>query len=560
MAAWLCPTIGLIAAGWALWSGRRDLARLEDEIAARNRLKLASLADGLESYLTHIGITLRTIASAPGVRQMRADSRDYIDEIYQQNHARHRLAEVYVIQSDFDGQRRPFMTFEHEESAASLSEIHSLDREAVEYAVQREQIRRFAADPAATEDVSPPVMLCVGQPGIIYSVPIRDGPVLRGIVAGMIPSQTLAHLLETGDATESAVLLDSASNVVVRLRAGEEMLAQVAAAVAARGAGEPGARTVAGWMMLTARVRPADGAPWRLAFVYDLAAQLGPLGVNTALPGLSIAATVALLGLIAGILFRTTRALLLTRHEALSRAEELSHVARVTSISELATGLAHEINQPLTAIVTYAEACRVRASVERQLPDDTREDLDAIANEAQRATAIVDRVRRFLKKRPPERAIEDPHRLVRDSVALLAPVLRETRVEVRFDFAGGAPRIRADAVQVMQVLVNLLRNAVEAIERGAAATRLVQIRTRTVDGQFECAIEDSGPPVDDQHFRRLFTLFHSTKPGGLGMGLRISRTIAESHGGRLWAVRRTGGGLTLRFTLPLEPGAGRDGA
>ncbi|MCG3125364.1 MAG: Adaptive-response sensory-kinase SasA [Phycisphaerae bacterium] len=559
LASWLGPILALAAAGGIIRHEQLAIRTLEDQLAARSRLKLSVLAETVASYLTHVGLTLRTIAAEPSVRRMRADSREYLAEIYEQNHVRHRLAEVYVVQANFDGTQRPFMTFEHEEHGTPLEQLHSPERELAEYSTQRAQLRQFEAAPDVTESISRPIPLCIGELGLVYSVPIRESGQLNGIVAGMIPVEALSRLIRTGEMSEAALLLDSGGAEVARYAEPGSAVAAVPAEELAAAMGSETA-CIRDWQASAVTIGISAAQRWRLVLLSDRHAQLAALRGDASAPGLAPASTVLVLGLVAGGLFRTARALLLARQAALARSHELAHVTRVTTISELAAGLAHEINQPLAAIVTFAEACASRTRGGHERPEETLKDLDAIGGQAQRATAIVERIRRFIRNRPPQTLTQDLHGLIREAGGMLGAAIRDARVEVRYELRAAPSVVRVDPVQITQVIVNLMRNAIEAMADGNNRRRELTVETVAGSGgMVECRIRDTGPRLSDEQFTGLFTPFQSSKLNGLGLGLSICWTIVEAHRGRIWAERVADGGLSVHFTLPVHAG-GRLGA
>ncbi len=559
LATWLCPLIALVAAGSLLVSAFGQFDTIRNQLAARSELRLDQLRDALETHLTHVAITLQTIAAEPGVKRMSADSRDFLQAVYAENYAHHQLSEVYVIESDFDGQRRPFMAFEHEEHEQSIAEIHSLEREVDEYRVQREQIARFKLEPTRRSLVSAPIPLCVGERGLVFSAPIRGPQRVHGIVAGMVPISTLDRLLDTGDSTEAALILDADRTVLANCRVSAATVEKIRAMPSTRAPRRTEHQRVDGAVVFARPLVFGDAIDWTLVFVMDEPARLAALGWASPLPGLGSAVAIGLLGVVSGVLAHTTRGLFVARHEAIARAEQLSHATRVHSMSELATNLAHEISQPLAAIVTFAEASARRTRGGRQSPDAALEDLEAIRQQAARATATIDRVRDFVRNRPPRRTRESLNALIHESVRMLAPHAREARTEIRLDLDESVAKVRADAVQIMQVLVNLIRNGIEAMSALPAADRVLAVSSReAVAGQVECQVADRGPALSEERFERLFTPFETSKPGGLGLGLSISRTIVELHGGRIRAERSRPQGLRMVFALPADRGEGLD--
>src|SRR2546422_4072553 len=249
----------------------------------------------------------------------------------------------------------------------------------------------------------------------------------------------------------------------------------------------------------------------------------------------------------------------LTEHllasEGLREAQaSLAHVTRVTTLGEVTASFAHELNQPLAAIVNNANACLGLLPRGRHDLDEVREALGDIVGDAERASAIIERVRGLAKRSPLERV---PLRLVDvvdDVVALAAAESAARRVAIRTDVAGDLPLVLGDRVQLQQVLLNLVVNGMDAMSKAEEADRRLEIRGRseTHDGTqaITISVQDRGIGLQAGHTERIFEAFYTTKPHGMGMGLAISRSIIEAHGGRLWAESNRGPGATFSFRLP----------
>jgi two-component system sensor kinase FixL len=210
------------------------------------------------------------------------------------------------------------------------------------------------------------------------------------------------------------------------------------------------------------------------------------------------------------------------------------HVSRLATIGEMAAGVAHELNQPLTAITTYAQACtRLLDRMEPNL-GDVRDALQQIASQAARAGAIIRRLRSLVRHTDSQRQPGDINVLVEELRELMESDARVHGVRLRFELARGLPRVLADAVQIQHVLLNLLRNAFEALGPVEPGKREVVIRTSlTGEGDVELSVSDSGPGVDPAIEDRIFDPFFTTKESGTGLGLTISATILRIHGGTL---------------------------
>jgi C4-dicarboxylate-specific signal transduction histidine kinase len=229
---------------------------------------------------------------------------------------------------------------------------------------------------------------------------------------------------------------------------------------------------------------------------------------------------------------------------------ELAHVGRVTTIGELAASIAHEVSQPLAAVVANGNASlNWMAGDPPNLPE-ARDSVTRIVRDGRRAGEVIQRIRALLKKSPPAPTEQNVNDVLRDVLALVADALTRQRIEARADL-GDVPPVLADRVQLQQVILNLVMNGVDAVnERGDGPRRLV-ISTRTLDtGEVTMAVEDSGAGVDPAVLDKLFDPFFTTKPQGMGMGLSVSRSIVESHGGRIWASINQGAGATFHVSLP----------
>lgn len=230
---------------------------------------------------------------------------------------------------------------------------------------------------------------------------------------------------------------------------------------------------------------------------------------------------------------------------------ELARLARLNELGEMASTLAHELNQPLSAIANYVQGCRRMID---KLDDEharrLRGALDETARQAIRAGDIIRHLREFVTRGETEKSPEDIKHLVEEAGALALVGSRERGVKSIFEFGADSGMVVADGVQIQQVLVNLMRNAVEAMRE--SPRRELVVRTRPLNGQrMLVEVEDTGPGISDEVMDRLFQPFVTTKSGGMGIGLSISRRIIESHGGELTAQRNKAGGATFSFTLPL---------
>jgi PAS domain S-box-containing protein len=230
--------------------------------------------------------------------------------------------------------------------------------------------------------------------------------------------------------------------------------------------------------------------------------------------------------------------------------EELAHVARVTTLGEMAASIAHEVDQPLSGVVINANASlRFLTSASPNL-DEVRDGLQAIARDGRRASDVIGRIRALARRTSTEKEPLDINEVIREVVALAEGEARRARARCRTELAGDLPRVVGDRVQLQQVVLNLLLNGLEAMHAVVGRPRdLVISSQREATDRVRVAVQDSGSGIDPQFAPRMFEAFYTTKPGGLGMGLSISRSIVEQHGGRLWAVPNDGHGTTFQFTV-----------
>jgi C4-dicarboxylate-specific signal transduction histidine kinase len=236
---------------------------------------------------------------------------------------------------------------------------------------------------------------------------------------------------------------------------------------------------------------------------------------------------------------------------------ELAHVARVNSMGEIAASLAHELNQPLTAILLNAHAATQMLATSAVPGPDIGQIFGEIAVDARRAGEVIHRIRSLLKKGEFEFAPLDVGEVLRDVLVLVRADAVMRKATIGTEIEPALPRVRGDRVQLQQVLLNLILNGLEAMEGTPAGERRLVIRVKSKGAQVLVAVEDTGSGIPQDDMPRIFAPFFTSKPDGFGMGLAISRTIVEAHGGRIWAENRPARGATLWFSLPVSPAPGR---
>lgn len=231
---------------------------------------------------------------------------------------------------------------------------------------------------------------------------------------------------------------------------------------------------------------------------------------------------------------------------------ELAHASRVNTMGEMASGLAHELNQPLAAIANYSRGCLRRIRSGAGTVDDLTRAIEQVCNQADRAADIIRSLRRFVNKEESPRQPQELQAIVSEAMLIAGPEAHTHQVDVRLKLMPDMPPVLGHAIQIEQVVLNLIRNAVEAMDEMPPLQRCLELRTFMEAGVAVVEVRDSGPGLPRETLTRIFDPFFTTKTSGMGMGLPICRSIVEAHGGTLTAFPNPKGcGLTVRFTLHL---------
>jgi PAS domain S-box-containing protein len=228
---------------------------------------------------------------------------------------------------------------------------------------------------------------------------------------------------------------------------------------------------------------------------------------------------------------------------------DLAHIDRVSTLGEMAASLAHEIKQPIAAAITSAHSCIEWLAHDPPNLDRARASAARIDKYGNRAAEIIDRMRSFYKKSPPQRELVDVNGIIHEILTLLKGEATRSSIAMRTDLSGELPKIMVDRVQLQQVFMNLMLNGIEAMEDSGGE---LTVKSELQDGQVQFSVSDTGVGLPTEKMDQIFSAFFTTKPQGSGMGLAISRSIVESHGGQLWASANGGGGATFHFTLPIQ--------
>jgi PAS domain S-box-containing protein len=228
---------------------------------------------------------------------------------------------------------------------------------------------------------------------------------------------------------------------------------------------------------------------------------------------------------------------------------DLAHIDRVSTLGEMAASLAHEIKQPIAAAITSANTCIEWLSHDPPNLDRARAAATRIDRYGNRAAEIIDRMRSFYRKSPPRRELVDVREIITEILTLMKGEATRWSITMRAEVPGELPQIMVDRVQLQQVFMNLMLNAIEAMEDSGGE---LTVKSELQDGHLQFSVSDTGVGLPMEKIDQIFSAFFTTKPRGSGMGLAISRSIVESHGGQLWANANSGGGATFHFTLPIQ--------
>jgi C4-dicarboxylate-specific signal transduction histidine kinase len=231
---------------------------------------------------------------------------------------------------------------------------------------------------------------------------------------------------------------------------------------------------------------------------------------------------------------------------------DLAHISRVTTLGELTASLAHEVKQPIAAAVTDANTCLRWLTRDQPDLEEAREASLRVVKDATRAAEIIDRIRLLFKKGSPQREMVDVNEVIREMIVLLRNQATRYSIFVRTDLAADIPQIMGDRVQLQQVLMNLIVNSIDAMKEVKGTRALSIASQRAADEQLMVSVSDTGVGLPPQQADQIFNAFFTTKVQGTGLGLRISRSIVESHGGRLWAADNSPRGASFHFILPTK--------
>ena len=253
------------------------------------------------------------------------------------------------------------------------------------------------------------------------------------------------------------------------------------------------------------------------------------------------------------VIFRDISERKKAKEQAGKLRHELAHMARVSTMGEMASGMAHELNQPLTAISTNADAC-IRLIESSSLDKEKLSDILEIINlQAKRAGAIISQLRGFIRKDMPKKIPVSINDIIHEVLLLMQSKLNDYSIEVLLQMEPKIPSVLAQRIQIDQVIFNIVQNAIEAMSSISSQEHTLSIKTQVTDkNKVQVTIADSGKGIDNATLKQLFTPFSTTKKSGMGLGLSISKGIIEEHGGKIKYIGKTGDGAAFQFTLPLN--------
>jgi C4-dicarboxylate-specific signal transduction histidine kinase len=239
--------------------------------------------------------------------------------------------------------------------------------------------------------------------------------------------------------------------------------------------------------------------------------------------------------------------------EALRQAQaDLARVIRMTTMAEFTASLAHEVNQPIAAAVTDANTCLRWLKHDPPNVEEAREAASRAVKAGTRAAEIISRVRQLFEKGVPQQELVDVNEVIQDMLALMRGEAERYSISIRRELAGDLPLIMGDRLQLQQVMMNLIINGIDAMKEVDGIRELIITSQRAKNEQLVVSVSDTGVGLPEQQVEQIFDAFFTTKPHGTGLGLRISRSIVESHGGRLWAATKSPRGASFCFALPIQ--------
>ena len=583
---WCSLALALAVAALMISVYNRQHDNLLDQVHKQAQMEIRNINKHLANYLLNIRAMLRTISLHDEVVAMTRESHDYIRALYEDSYERLQLSEIYVIQRDFDGTQRPFMTFEHGDEHHEVEELHSLEAEEEEYAIQIEHIRRFLQDPALEIQVSIPLKLCSEGRGFVFSVPVRSDGQLVGIVAGMIPLKNIQEILEVVGDHEMVLLSNDHGDIVTC----DDMPKEIKDWFSRRFQAE-GMETffrqhsesfkVGKHLTWTIDAEIVDGQSWHLVFMQDDSAHLamqGALGVTarygTVAMVLFLGAAVSLLcgglrkRLIAQEALRQAKhnaeadrdhiQLINSRLESSTEQAELmakAALAASTAKSQFLANMSHEIRTPMNAIIGFSDLL-----ADEELSDDQKEYAEIIRTSGAALLHLINDILDFSRIEAGKLTIDAIDCSLQDLVKEVehSMQLEAKRKDLEFKVitAGDLPEvIHTDPARLRQCLNNLLNNAIKFTKKGHVFLKLSS-EVADADTYVRFDVEDTGEGIPADRLEAVFDSFTqadgstSRRFGGTGLGLAITKQLAHLMDGKISVASDPGKGSVFSLVIP----------
>ncbi len=549
-------------------------------------MEIVNINKRLADYLLNIRALLRTVSLHDEVVAMTRQSHDYIRALYEDSYERLQLSEIYVIQRDFDGTQRPFMTFEHGDEHHEVEEHHSLENEEQEYQTQIEHIRRFLQDPALEIQVSIPLELCVQGRGFVYSVPIRSDGQFMGIVAGMIPLKNIQEILEVVGDHEMVLLANDHGETVTCDDMPEEIEDWFSRRFQAGGTEtffrqhhEP--FKVGKYQAWTIDTEILDGQTWHLVFMQDDSAHLAMQSALGITARYGTIAMVLFLGTAVSLLCGSLRKRLITeealrqaKHKAESDRDHIQLInsrlessteqaelmakeplAASTAKSQFLANMSHEIRTPMNAIIGFSDLL-----TDEELSDDQKEYVETIRNSGRALLHLITDILDFSRIEAGKLTIDtidcSLQQLIKEVEHSMHLETKRKDLEFKVIAAGGLPdMIHTDPARLRQCLNNLLNNAIKFTKKGHVFLKLSS-GVANADTYIRFDVEDTGVGIPPDRLEAVFESFTqadgstSRRFGGTGLGLAITKQLTHLMGGNISVASDLGKGSVFSLVIP----------
>ena len=522
---------------------------LKDLVSKSFLLKVENLRERVEDYFHAVGTLPTYVSKHKDVIEMNREAEDFIGLIYEEHYEKHRLSEIYVIKRDFDGTRRPFMTYEHDEHEGEEM-THDEESEEEEYATQIEHINDFVKDPTLHALVSRPLELCIDEEGLVYSVPVRNGSELVGIVSGMVPLDNLATVLESSDFGLSSLLINENAVSVhcddfdenAHSWAEKNLIIENVKHYVAKG--KP--FQLDGYVCMLMKLDIDDGKRWYLATLQPIQDQLISHGLINPSLGYIIAAMSLATGFILAFLCR-----LLKKKLVAEEREKLANAAKGMFLANIS----HEIRTPMNTIIGFGGLLDNTG-----LTDAQNGYVRTIRDNAKHLLELINDVLDLSKIESGKFHADSVKcslgELLESIRSLMELKVTEKGLKFEIVCAEDLPeQIRTDPGRLRQCLINLVGNSIKFTESGHIYIRVSRV-TMNKKRFIRFNVEDSGIGIPSDKQQVIFQSFlqadtsTTSKYGGSGLGLSITKQLTEVMGGKLTLISAEGHGTSISLMIP----------